>query len=285
MLDVRPAAAVKQQPLAGAVSIPLDELGGRLFELPPKGAALRIVADGAEAQQRATQLITDAGWHVAQCVDSAAAAASDTTVCDRLWEPSPLVLEWAPHLEALCRGRVALDVGCGCGRDAAFLAARGWDFVGIDNRLKLTRQARELSIRHAEAVTAAARPNAGADGVRRRGATDGVMSTVGSAVPFLRPGVQFDLVVCVRFLERALLPGLAALVAPGGCILYSHFVDGVQLVGTPKHPSAYLEHGELRRVLGATMEVLLDVEATLSDGRPVVNFVCRRPLGAAASLA
>lgn len=65
---------------------------------------------------------------------------------DRLWspEPNPLLVEIA---SALAPGR-ALELGCGEGADAIWLAQRGWKVIGVDfSHVALERAARESRAR------------------------------------------------------------------------------------------------------------------------------------------
>ena len=49
---------------------------------------------------------------------------------DRLWSGEPN--DWLPELAADWTPGTALDIGCGEGDDALWLAARGWDVTGAD---------------------------------------------------------------------------------------------------------------------------------------------------------
>jgi SAM-dependent methyltransferase len=191
-----------------------------------------------------------------------------------------------------------MDIGCGSGRDAAYLASRGWTIIGIDNRMPFLGKALQLgrtvaptpSLPSLESGAAAAisipappfNPLERGDAISSIGAVDGLCCDATRPLP-LRPG-QLDLIVCVRFLVRPLLPLLAHLLAPGGWLCYSHFVDGVQhsAVGTPASPAHYVMHGELREKCvppagsGIEMDVVVDREDLLADGRPVSNLLLRR---------
>lgn len=67
-----------------------------------------------------------------------------------LWRPNDLLERWLPRLSALLgHTGAALDVGCGSGRDAVFMAMQGWSVVGLDNMPKALARARGLAERHA----------------------------------------------------------------------------------------------------------------------------------------
>lgn len=270
-VDIRSRAAFALSRVAESVNIPYTDLSERLFELPAKDVPLRVVCDDESAASISTLL--QAGWiarsaHASDLVDEL----GDHSYRSRVWEPADYVIRQIEAIEACTKGRLALDLGCGCGRDAAFLAARGWRVIGVENRLKLAQQARSLALRYTAAC-------ADTEAVPR-GFHDPLLLQIGDYLPF-RDG-SFDLVLCVRFLHRPLLPALTRYVARGGHVLYSHFVDGVQLVGTPKHPSGYLLHGELQECLCRAddperLEIVDNSEAQLADTRPIVNFLAIKP--------
>jgi len=269
VVDLRPREAWLARRHAAAVSIPIAELDVRLFELPPKGAAVTVIAEVANDAEivAAVESLRKAGWQpavvdAASIPDDACTSAAPRAPRPRLWQPAALVRD---AIDAIERGSlrgpgIALDVGCGSGRDGAFLAERGWSVLGIENRAKLAIQAHAVARRYSA--------SSGHDPFLFQIRDDGLP---------LRPA-SVDLVLCVRFLHRPLLKQLARYLRPGGVLLYSHFVDGVQLVGTPKNPAGYLMHGELCEVAAAAgLEVTLHREVTLDDGRPIVEFLARRP--------
>jgi ubiquinone/menaquinone biosynthesis C-methylase UbiE len=103
--------------------------------------------------------------------------------------------------EALRPGR-ALDVACGAGRNAVWLARRGWRVTGVDFSDVALRAARELAA------------SAGVE----------VEWIEADAVTWIPPGRAFDLVT-VMYLQlpaaerRAALGHAAAAVVPGGTLL------------------------------------------------------------------
>jgi SAM-dependent methyltransferase len=101
-------------------------------------------------------------------------------------------------------GSLALDVACGQGRHARWLASIGYDVVALDVAYAGLAHARaSLGEKDAHAVLAV------------QGDTD--------AWP-LRPGV-FDLVVQVDYLERRIFDDLGAALRPRGLLLIDTFLD------------------------------------------------------------
>ena len=123
----------------------------------------------------------------------------------------------------------ALDVACGAGRNAVWLAQKHWSVTGCDISLEGLRKARELAV--------------------ERGATlDLVCADLENAPPFCTqsPGL-FDLVVCFFFLERSLFPFFKAALKPGGLIVYKTYTLGQKRIGDrPMHRAYLLKPQELR---------------------------------------
>lgn len=130
--------------------------------------------------------------------------------------PSPWVVRWAP---CLTPGRV-LDLACGPGRHARYLALLGHDVTAVD------REPQDIP------------------GVRfvRADLEDG------SSWPL--PGEIFDGIVVANYLHRPLFPLIMESLAPGGVLLYETFMRGNERFGKPSNPAFLLEPGELWRAFG-----------------------------------
>jgi len=119
--------------------------------------------------------------------------------------------------------RRALDVACGRGRHALWLAARGYAVDAVDyalpalTALQRTARDRRLDVRC-------------------------VAADVGQW-PFAT--ARYDLVVVVSFLDRTLWPALRAAVAPGGALLVETFVADPSMAAPPMNPAYLLAPGEL----------------------------------------
>jgi len=142
----------------------------------------------------------------------------------------------------------ALDLAAGAGRHARLLAALGYRVVALDFSL--------VALRRLAAAEPAVRALC-ADATR---------------LPLRRE--SFDLIIQTCFLERAILPALAASLAGGGTLLLETFlVDQFECSGHPRREFC-LERGELVRLCAAP-EVNLTVEAlheTPPESPPGVPF-------------
>jgi SAM-dependent methyltransferase len=101
------------------------------------GAAINadLVAEDAQLAVERARLFSEAGWEARYRSHSAA-----------IWSghPNPVLVTEAADLSP---GR-ALDVGCGEGADALWLAARGWQVTGVDiSTVALGRAAAEAAAR------------------------------------------------------------------------------------------------------------------------------------------
>lgn len=135
--------------------------------------------------------------------------------------PSPWVLRWAAQWTP---GARVLDVACGSGRHARWLAARGFAVTGVD--------------RNAQAL----------------GALAGVAETLVAdleAAPWPWPGRRFDAIVVTNYLWRPLFPDLRAALAPDGWLICETFADGQQTIGRPARRDYLLQRGELLALAGA----------------------------------
>jgi SAM-dependent methyltransferase len=140
----------------------------------------------------------------------------------------------------------ALDLACGRGTVAVWLAARGLTTTAVDVSPEALRLTDELAAAHGVAVTTV---HADLD--------DGLPSAVAGPV---------DVVVCQRFRDPALYPVLPRLLAPGGLLV----VSVLSTVGDAGG-SYRAEAGELRAAFGH-LEVLVDEE-----GHGEAHLVARMP--------
>jgi len=137
--------------------------------------------------------------------------------------PSPWVVRHAQSIPA--RGKV-LDLACGSGRHARFLAGLGYPVLAVD--------------RDAEAL-------AGLSTIE--GITTRQLDLEGEEWPLA--GQVFDGIVVTNYLWRPRLPDVLALLAPGGALIYETFMVGNAAYGKPSNPAFLFQAGELRQLAAA----------------------------------
>ncbi len=168
--------------------------------------------------------------------------------------PSEFVRELT---ETLPRG-AALDLACGAGRNAIYLASLGCQVEGWDISVEGLARAGA----RAEAL--------GLDIVWQACDLDQVEL----------PRSGYDLIVQVRYVNPALTASIADALRPGGVYLCEqHLVTDREVVG-PSNPAFRLEPGELRdSVAGLCIETYREEHVTDPDGRAaaLVRMLARNP--------
>jgi SAM-dependent methyltransferase len=173
----------------------------------------------------------------------------------RLWQPSPFLVEALERIGPQSGERRAMDVACGSGRDAVYLALAGWNVHAIDLLPDALARAQDLARRNYVKVTPEQWDLESGGGL---------------------PQVQFELVTVFRYLYRPLFAALRQAVAKGGYIVYETFHRRTLETGRPpRNPSHLLETGELARAFEG-FELLIARDAVELDGRYVSSLLARR---------
>lgn len=135
--------------------------------------------------------------------------------------PSPLLQEWVNRIP---RGR-ALDVACGAGRNALFLAAEGFDVDAVDISAAALERARE----HAE--------QAGLD-------INWIQHDLDEP---LGAEHRYALIIVMRFVDLPLIRRLTGSLAPGGFLICEeHLRSDAAEVGGPSNPAYRVKPGSLK---------------------------------------
>jgi SAM-dependent methyltransferase len=230
ILDVRAEVVFAAGHLPGAGNIPVTEFAARRTELPPRDAALLVVAGSAEAARAAAADLEGLGYARADWLDAPLSALpgglGDRGPAARLWRPAPFLEEVLPRILAAGAGdRRALDLAAGAGREAVFLAMHGFGVEAVDDDADILARAEALAARHRVRIQTAVRD------LERR--------------DMELPAERYDLVTVFRFLHRPLFPSIERAIAPGGWLVYETFRRGQERFGRPTHPRFLLHPGEL----------------------------------------
>lgn len=164
-----------------------------------------------------------------------------------LQTPSVWVCRFVPLIPA--GGRV-LDVACGDGRHARYLAAHGHPVEAID--------------RDGDALALLARVP---------GVTTTVADLEGGRWPY--GGQRFAGVVVTNYLHRPLFPDLLAALAERGVLIYETFAAGNERYGRPSNPNFLLRPGELLEIVRGKLRVVAYEDVTVEKPRPAaVQRIC-----------
>ena len=140
-----------------------------------------------------------------------------------------------------------LDLACGSGRHARYLAGLGHPVVAVD---------------------------------RDAGAIAGLQGWPGIVVEshdleaetWPLAGRLFAGIVVTNYLWRPRLPDVLALFAPGGVLIYETFMLGNEAYGKPSSPAFLLEPGELRRIVAAAgLREIEFVEGYVETPKPAMR--------------
>jgi len=160
--------------------------------------------------------------------------------------PSSWVRRWAPYIPTA--GRV-LDLACGSGRHAVYLAALGHPVCAVDID---------------PTPSAAARATAGIAWLRA--------DLEGAPWPYA--GQCFGGIVVSRYLHRPLLDVLCCSLEPGGVLIYETFSLGQARYGRPRNAAHLLLPGELLEAVRGQLRVIAFEDVDEAAQRRCMQRLC-----------
>jgi len=161
--------------------------------------------------------------------------------------PSPWVRRWAAWIRP---GGAVLDVACGTGRHARFLAQLGFEVDAVDRDIAL----------FADAPPNVALRQADLEGGR-----------------WSYEGRRFDAIVVTNYLHRPLLPTLVESLERGGLLVYETFAAGNARFGKPSNPAYLLGPGELLDAVRGKLRVIAYEDVVVEEPRPAaIQRICAR---------
>ncbi|HJV65091.1 MAG TPA: methyltransferase domain-containing protein [Geomonas sp.] len=166
--------------------------------------------------------------------------------------PSRSLANCIEQVEPLLSGRRALDIACGEGRNAIFLARRGFQVDAVDIA--------ELGLERG----------------RQRAAE------LGLAIDFIRADLEeyrlqgsYDLIVNFNFLLRPLIPDMVESLVPGGVIVMETILSGDNVPG--EHNSAFLlQPGELVQIFSGYPGKILEAAEEPGVEMPVARVIFQK---------
>ena len=167
--------------------------------------------------------------------------------------PTALLARWADRLEVTGPAPRVIDVACGSGRNALFLARRGWQVDAVDisavalERIRTAAAAEALPVRCIERDLEPAASALQGFGDQR-----------------------YDLALLIRYTDLPLVKAIARTLVPGGYLVAEMHLQTDKAVAGPRSPRFRVAPHELRDA-GALFEVRDYFEGLVIDpgGRTV----------------
>lgn len=138
-----------------------------------------------------------------------------------------------------------LDLACGGGRNARWLARQGWQVEALDRDAAVLEGLQDTP------------------GIRvRQHDVEGM--------PWPYPQTRFDAIVVCRYLHRPLLSLLVDSLAPGGVLVYETFMQGQERFGRPRNPDYLLRPGELRAAYAGRLAIVAFEQGEMREPEPAM---------------
>jgi SAM-dependent methyltransferase len=147
-----------------------------------------------------------------------------------------------------------LDVACGKGRNAKFVAATGRPVHAIDRDAQALSELLEWA--RARKLPLTTEP-----------------LDLETDLPSLGHA-QYDAVIVFNYLHRPLIPVIIEALAPGGYLLYETFTVGQAARGHPRNPDFLLRDGELPRLIWPL--VVVRAREGDVDGKLIASVVAQK---------
>lgn len=239
VLDVRTVTEFEQGHIPGAMLVPLHEIETRMEEIPNGGTPIAVVCTHGLRSISACRFLAEHGFRPLYNVRTGLDAWPGPLVpgLDGLPNPHDLIAPTrflVESFELLPKG-LALDVAMGNGRNAIYLATRGFDVDGVDVDPEVVARARATA--------------------RRFGAP--IRAIVGNVEDgtYIIPIEAYDVIAVFNYLHRPLFTDIRDGIRPGGAVVYQTYTAAQARFGKPRNPAHLLEEGELQRVF-ADWEIL-----------------------------
>jgi len=232
VLDVRTETEYVTRHIPGSVLIPLHELETRIGDVPNSGIPVAVVCEHGIRSVSACRRLAEHGhealFNVRGGLDAWPGPVSSGGAAEGPHPhgiaPSSFLVE---SFDLLPQG-VALDLGMGEGRNAIYLATRGFDADGVDPSPEKVASARAAA--------------------RKLGAP--IRAVVGNPEDgtYIIPLDAYDVIVVFNYLHRPLFNDIRDGLRPGGVVVYQGFTVEQARYGQPTDPERLLQPGELKAV-------------------------------------
>lgn len=264
LVDVRTVAEFEGGHVPGSRLLPLQDLVERVAEVPNSGTPITVMSESGQRSKSACRFLAE---HDCRPLYTLAGGLKS-------W-PGPVSTGLEPgvhhqhgiapssylvkNFDLLPKG-LALDLAMGEGRNAIYLATRGFDVDGVEFDGQAVAQAREAA-RKLRAPIRAILGNP----------EDGT---------YIVPIETYDVIMVFNYLHRPLFKDIKDGVVPGGVVMYQTYTVEQARFGRPTDPDSLLEPGELRKFF-SDWEILRYRElvgaSREGETRAVAGIIARKP--------
>ncbi|MCK4413278.1 MAG: methyltransferase domain-containing protein [Candidatus Eisenbacteria sp.] len=253
LLDLRSEQEFAARRLPSTVCIPEAELEARSYELPPKWRPLILMAEDPSIALRQAARLRERGWEQARALGEPIShwpgpwrAGTTRRV---LWEPAAAVQRW----EARMPSGAVLDLGCGAGRDAVFLAQRGHPVTAIDRLPDALAMARALAARHRVTINT-------------------MCADLRHTIPPAAAG-GYAAILMIRCLVRQLFDWIPGALRPGGLLILEAYRTDSRTTSKATGSRARLTSQEALRAFQPHLTILDHAETFDRAGDPIVRLI------------
>jgi rhodanese-related sulfurtransferase len=265
LVDVRTESEYAQAHIPGSILLPLHELPTRVTEVPNGGMPVAVICEHGLRSSSACSFLAEHGYHhlfnldggISRWPGPLAAGINGQHLPHQLIAPTPWLVD---NFHSLPNG-IALDVAMGNGRNAIYLATRGFDVDGVDVDPDVVSQARATARRFHAPIRA-------------------IIGNVEDGT-YIIPMEAYDAIVVFNFLHRPLFRDIKDGLKPGGVVVFQTYLEEQIKFGKPRNPAHLLRAGELASVF-SDFEILRVNERVDSavPGGPLcalAGIVARKP--------
>jgi len=232
LLDVRTPAEFATRHIPGSRLVPLQNLSDRITEIPNGNTPIAVISELGQRSMSACHLLAEHGHGRMMNLDGGlkewpgpVTVGQDNRKHHELGiSPSSSLVE---NFHFLPPG-LALDLAMGEGRNAIYLAARGFDVDGVDTNPDSVAQARAAA--------------------RQLGTP--IRTIIGNLEDgtYIIPIETYNVILSFNYLHRPLFKEIRDGLLPGGVVVFQTFTSEQVKYGRPRNPDFLLEPGELKDV-------------------------------------
>lgn len=157
------------------------------------------------------------------------------------------------NIQLLPKGK-ALDIAMGRGRNALYLARKGFEVEGIDISSERVAEVTKIACNLGLAIK-------------------GTVADMEAGYK-IAPGA-YDVIICFNYLQRSLFPQIKAGLKNGGLAVYETFTIDQPRFGKPTNPNYLLRHGELRAAF-SDLECLRYWEGISGRKKAIARIIARK---------